>query len=342
MLRILHVGCGSISNSWLSNLTAREDLEICGIVDINRSAAEEQARKYNLSCPVFTNTETALLQIKPDILIDNIIPAGRLELAELAMSSGAHVLSEKPLADSIENALKIIQMSEIYNKNFFVMQNRRYNTNMFSFKNVIQSGIIGTPGYISAEFFRDPHFGGFRDEMDSPLLVDMAIHTFDQARFLLGKNPVSVYCREYNPEWSWYKGKSSAVCIFTFEDDVIFNYTGSWSALGMKTSWDSNWRVAGSKGSCTWNGTDFPKAEGSVAQDKDRYHPNSTPIDIEKINCPANSHKGCINEMISSIIRGEKAQTDCRDNILSLAMVFAAVKSAKENREILIKEILEV
>ena len=35
--------------------------------------------------------------------------------------------------------------------------------------------------------------------MDSPLVLDMAIHTFDQARFITGANPISVYCHEFNP-----------------------------------------------------------------------------------------------------------------------------------------------
>ena len=56
-----------------------------------------------------------------------------------------------------------------------------------------------------------PTSGGFREEMDSPLLVDMAIHTFDAARYVTGGDPVSVLCTEFNPPWSWYRGAASAV-----------------------------------------------------------------------------------------------------------------------------------
>lgn len=327
MLRLLHIGCGSISDAWLSTITARKDLRICGLVDLNKEATLRKAAEYNLDCPVFIDVETALKEIHPDVVIDNIVPDGRLDLAELCFKYGAHVFSEKPLASSIESAKKIVKLSNEYNKNFFVMQNRRYSTNMFSFKNAIQSGKIGTVGYLGSDFFRDPHFGGFRDQMDSPLLIDMAIHTFDQARFLLQKDPVSVYCHEYNPTWSWYSGNSSAICVFEFEDGIVYHYTGSWSSPGRNTSWDSNWRAVGSKDSCLWNGTDFPECgHGS----------------IQTINCSESSHSGCISEMIECIENNTRAQTDCRDNIKSLAMVFAAVKSSKENRIVYIKEILEV
>ena len=41
--------------------------------------------------------------------------------------------------------------------------------------------------------------------MESPLLLDMAIHTFDQARFITGADALSVYCHEFNPAGSWYR-----------------------------------------------------------------------------------------------------------------------------------------
>ena len=340
MLKLLQVGCGNISNAWLSALTKRSDVYICGLVDINRESAENKALEYSLECPVFTDVSEAISNLNPDIVVDNIVPSGRLELAELCMSKGLHVFSEKPLGDSIDTAVKIINLSDKFGKEFFVMQNRRYNTGMFSYKNAIQTSLTGDVGYLGAEFFRDPHFGGFRDEMPSPLLIDMAIHTFDQARFLLGKDPVSVTCKEYNPAWSWYQGNASAICVFTFEDGTIFNYTGSWCAPGMKTSWDSNWRASGSKGTCSWNGTDFPTAQISSFNNENR-HPEDTDIKVQKIECLHNGHEGCINEMIESIKTGRRAQTDCRDNIKSLVMVFAAIKSSVENREVQIKELLE-
>ena len=50
--------------------------------------------------------------------------------------------------------------------------------------------------------------------MPHVLLLEMAIHTFDAARLILGADPVSVYCKEWNPPGSWYKQNASAVAIF--------------------------------------------------------------------------------------------------------------------------------
>src|SRR5205814_1591110 len=83
---------------------------------------------------------------------------------------------------------------------------------------------------------------GFRDQMTSPLLLDMAIHTFDAARYLSQADPVSVYCEEFNPAWSWYQGNASASAIFELSGGLQYTYRGSRCAEGVPTSWASEAR----------------------------------------------------------------------------------------------------
>lgn len=65
---------------------------------------------------------------------------------------------------------------------------------------------------IHADFFIGAHFVGFRERMEHPLLLDMAIHTFDQARFLLGSAKAeTALCMAFNPASSWYDGCASAI-----------------------------------------------------------------------------------------------------------------------------------
>lgn len=80
------------------------------------------------------------------------------------------------------------------------------------------------PGILTADFFIGAHFGGFRDAMPSPLLLDMAIHTFDAARYLSGADPLAVYCDEFNPAWSWYAGNACATAIFEMTGGLRYVY----------------------------------------------------------------------------------------------------------------------
>jgi len=63
-----------------------------------------------------------------------------------------------------------------------VSQNRRYNPGLVAFRRLVLSRLGGI-GALSADFYSGYHFEGFREEMASPLLLDMAVHTFDAARY---------------------------------------------------------------------------------------------------------------------------------------------------------------
>ena len=68
--------------------------------------------------------------------------------------------------------------------------------------------------------------------MAHPLLVDMAIHTFDSPAYLLGSEPVSVYCESFNPAWSWFAGDAAAQAVFEIADGARYGSIGSWCSAG--------------------------------------------------------------------------------------------------------------
>ncbi|MNJ47989.1 hypothetical protein D3C77_431680 [compost metagenome] len=195
---------------------------------------------------------------------------------------------------------------------------------------------------INADFFLGPHFGGFRDMMESPLILDMAIHTFDQARFVIGADPVSVYCHEFNPPGSWYKGNASAVCIYEMSDGSVFSYRGSWCAEGASTSWEADWRIIGEKGTAIWDGIQAPYAEvlaSELAADETaekKFIRDTVRVEAAMGWNGKPGHEGCLDEMFLALKEGRPAETDCRDNVHSMAMVLGAIESAKSGRKVML------
>ncbi len=122
-----------------------------------------------------------------------------------ALLRGLPVLCEKPLAETVRECLTMVAAAEVSGKLLMVSQSRRYFRTGEAFGR--QLAELGAVGSLSCEFFKAPRFGGFREQMAEPLLVDMAIHQFDLARKLIGTEPLSVYCDSYNPEWSWFDGQ---------------------------------------------------------------------------------------------------------------------------------------
>ncbi|OES46687.1 Gfo/Idh/MocA family protein [Domibacillus iocasae] len=328
------VGCGGMANTWIDYIEAREDADIIALVDVNAEAAQSMAERRRLNVPCYTDLSEALADTGGNLVIDVTIPAAHKQVVTTALKSGYHVMGEKPLAETLQDGKEVVQTAEKTGKNYSVMQNRRYTKHIRTLQQLLIENKIGQVGSIHADFFIGPHFGGFREKMDSPLLIDMSIHTFDQARFLTGADAVSVYCHEYNPPGSWYEGNASAVCIFEMSNGSIFSYRGSWCAEGHKTSWDADWRITGTNGSAIWDGEGPPVFEiKDPSKPSEFIHPVRTET-AGTLWTGQEGHAGCLDEMFAALKENRLAETDCRDNIKSMEMVFGALESVKTGKKV--------
>jgi predicted dehydrogenase len=240
-LKVIQVGCGAMGRGWIENALKIPEIEMVGLVDVQRKAAEAAAEKFGLtSGVVFDTLAGAMEQTGADAVFDVTIPAAHESVVTEALGMGRHVLGEKPMSETLDSARRMVAAAEKSGKTYAVTQNYRYQPAIRSLQSFLVTGSIGPVQEVHSEFFIGAHFGGFRDEMAYPLILDMSIHTFDAARFLTGASPVSVYCHSFNPGRSWYKGDASAVAIFEMSDGVVFSYRGSWCSEGLKTNWNSN------------------------------------------------------------------------------------------------------
>ena len=214
------------------------------------------------------------------------------------------------------------------------MQNRRFEHGIRTLRDGLAAGRIGSVTMLACDFFKAPHFGGFREAMESPLLVDMAIHQFDQARFIVGAEPVAVSCHEFNPAGSWYRGDAAAICTFELADGSVFSYRGSWSAEGFGTSWNGSWRVVGTAGTALWDGEGDPVAEIAHAPEEPELLYPVEHAEWERTWDGPTGHAGCLDEMLAALAQGRRPETDASDNLKSFAMVLAALASARERSRI--------
>jgi len=267
-------------------------------------------------------------------VFDCTIPEAHFDVTLTALRHGCHVLGEKPLSVSMDHARRMCDAAQEAGKLYAVIQNRRYDLRIRRLRAFLESGALGPITTVNSDFYIGAHFGGFRDRMDHPLVLDMAIHTFDMARLISGADPVSVYCKEWNPSGSWYDGAASAVAIFDMTGGLVYTYRGSWCSEGRHTSWEAEWRIIGEKGTARWDGFEAMDAQVVTEQTGFRYPTQ----DIELPPAPPGSkdggHRGLIEELVQSIRHGGTPETTCTDNIKSLAMVFAAIQSASQRREV--------
>ena len=173
--------------------------------------------------------------------------------------------------------------------------------------------------------------------MEHVLLLDMAIHSFDQGRLLSGADPLAVYCHEWNPAGSWYDHDASAHCIFEMSGGLVLNYRGSWCCEGLNTTWECDWRIIGEKGCVKWNGGGEFQAQ-TVAKTGSFFSEMETVTVPILDDAKGGSHGGNIREFVDCVLNGGTPETTAADNIKSLAMVFGAIESADSGRRVAIGE----
>ncbi|HET6384455.1 MAG TPA: Gfo/Idh/MocA family oxidoreductase [Armatimonadota bacterium] len=333
-LRVVLAGCGGMSGRWLTVAKQRPDVEIVGLIDLREEAAHKRRDEFDLpGAAVGDDVREMLERLNPDVVLDCTIPSSHVMVTLEALAHGCHVMGEKPLADSMENARRSVAAAKQSGKLYAVMQNRRYDSRIRGFLHFLDSGQLGDLTTLNSDFYIGAHFGGFRDHMEHVLLLDMAIHTFDQARLISGADPVAVYCHEWNPTGSWYDHDASAICVFEMTGDVIYTYRGSWCAEGLSTTWECDWRAIGTKGSATWNGANVFRAQAATGSGA--FHSELTDLEINPARSSSEGgHAGAINEFLDCVHSGETPETVCTDNIKSLAMVFGAIESASAHRRV--------
>jgi predicted dehydrogenase len=307
-----------MGRTWLDVVARRDDVRVAAIVDVFIDAAKAAALDKGLDVPVFSTLEEALAAVQADLVLNVTIPEAHAAVDTVALRAGVPVLSEKPLTPTVAEALALAALSEVTGTLLATSQSRRYSPGIATFRDALQSN--GGAEHLATQFFVGPRFGGFREEMAHPLLEDMAIHTFDQARYLLDAEPTSVYCRESNPSWSWYQGAANADAIFSFDNGAVLASTGSWCADGLSTSWNGSWRGSFANGSASWDGGDTVELQ--------RRDEAVTAVPLTET---LRELDASLDEFLLALDGGPTPWGEVHRNVWSVAMVEGAIESARRD-----------
>ncbi|MFC7787566.1 Gfo/Idh/MocA family protein [Microbacterium sp. MAHUQ-60] len=323
---VIVIGAGGMGQAWLDTIARRPDLHVSAVVDVVEPAAQASVVARGLDAAVFTDVQQALTTAPADLVVNVTIPEAHLAVSSATVRMGVPVLTEKPVTPTVAEALRLAALSRARGVLVATSQSRRHTRGITAFRDALRTA--GGAQQLDARFFQNPRFGGFRDRMPHPLLIDMAIHTFDQARFVLGSEPVSVYCEEFNPSWSWYDGDAAAEAVFAFADGARFSYSGSWCADGLQTSWNGDWRGSAADGTASWDGETDVRLQGRNGDAERRPLPDAD----EGLDA-------ALAEFVTALDGGSAPSGEIHRNIWSLAMVEAAVASAEQGRRVLLADI---
>ncbi len=330
MRRIIQVGVGGMGRGWTDRIAESERWEAAAYVDTDRKnlmAAAARHRMPRARC--FTDVDTALRTIEADALLDVTPQQFRKGVCCAAFEHGLPVMSEKPLADNLRNAKTIVRRAEKMGVTYMVAQNYRYQAPIQTVRRFIEKGRLGDMGYVGVLFHKGPKFGGFREQMAFPLVLDMSIHHFDLMRCLLGADVNVVQATSVNAPWNWNKGDATVMAQLEFTNGVAVNYFGSWVSLGRETNWNADWRFEGSKGVLLLE-------QDEVAFSDKPGRKRKVPL----VKWPVCHQAYLLEAFADALDTGTEPETSGRRNLNSLATTWAVVRAAKEKRRVEVGELL--
>jgi myo-inositol 2-dehydrogenase/D-chiro-inositol 1-dehydrogenase len=328
------IGAGRIGRLHADNLVARvPNARVLAIADVVESAAQETATRLNI--PIATNDYHEILS-NPDIRAVAICSATdtHAQIIIEAAQAGKHIFCEKPIdfdLNRIDAALAAVEKAGVTLQVGF---NRRFDPNFSQVRNVIKSGGIGEP-HVLRITSRDPGPPPISYiKVSGGIFLDMTIHDFDMARFLIDSPVTEVFAAGgvlVDSAIGEAGDIDTAVVTLRFENGTIGIIDNSRKAV---YGYDQRVEVFGSKGAVT---TENNTPHRTVISDAGGVHsPLPLHFFLERYN---ESYIIEMQAFIKAIENDEMPSVTGIDGRIPVVMGLAATKSYHENRPVKISEI---
>ena len=199
MLKAGIIGCGYISKKHIETIIRLDSVELNAVSDVEKSRMEEACSFYqenirgSASVKQYGDYQNLIHDPEIDVIIITSISGLHAEMAKQALLESKHVIVEKPLALSIQEADEIIKLSRLKQRKVLVCHQLRYRPIFLKLKKLMEKGTLGEPymGAVSARINRSKEYyesAAWRGswEHDGGMLINQGIHLVDLLVWLLG------------------------------------------------------------------------------------------------------------------------------------------------------------
>lgn len=237
-LRVAVIGCGSIAqHRHLPEYKANKNVELVAVCDINEERAIEVAEKFGAKA--YTSYEELLNDGGVDavsVCTPNYLHA---PISIAALHAGVHVLCEKPMATSKQEAEAMIAAAKESGKKLMIAHNQRFVPSHQRARKLIESGEVGKIYSFRTAFGHGGPEGWSVDGKESwffqkekafvGAMGDLGVHKTDLLRYLLGEEVIEVGSFVETSAKDFADVDDNAVCILKTESGIIGTLAASWA-----------------------------------------------------------------------------------------------------------------
>ena len=228
------IGTGRIGKLHIQHLSQNiPEVELVAICTLDTETAETLAEQFNT--PQITSDYFTLLS---NSQIDAVVVASstdsHVEICQAAAEAGKHIFCEKPIALELEQIDETLAIVEDASVKFQVGFNRRFDVNFMRVREAVASGEIGEPHMlrITSRDLAPPPIEYIK--VSGGIFLDMTIHDFDMARYLIGDEVIEVYavgCVRVDPKIGEAGDIDTAIITLRFQNGVLATIDNSREAV---------------------------------------------------------------------------------------------------------------
>jgi len=348
--KMIQVGTGGFGAAWCSTFlppNIKDGLvEVVAAVDINPEALVNAKEHLGLrDDQLYTDINKAFDEVRADFCSIVVPPAFHEQVVDAALAHDMHILSEKPIADTLEASVRIANKVSKAGKKMGVTMSHRFDQDKTTLRKELRSGRYGRIDYLVCRFTCDCRkfgsWGKFRHEIPDTLMVEGAVHHLDILADLAGSKCDTIYAQTWNPAWGEFAGDSQGLVIMRCENGVRATYEGAkTNAVGLN-GWTREYIRAECEGATL--------ILNHRQLERFTYDPSSTwaqgregqgePIPL--IEQPKWANTWLIEKFVRWLDGGEPMETNVQDNLQSVALVFAAIESSRTGQPVKVQEFLQ-
>lgn len=350
-VRIGIIGSGGIAGAHVNAYKQMDDVEVVGVADIIPGKAEEFLAKHGLSGTRAFDDHKRLLELDLDGVSICTPNVAHHPTTVDSLRAGKHVLLEKPMSVTLEEAVDMVRASRQAGKILTVGFQPRYDPNMLIIKDLIQAGTLGKVYYVEVGGGRRRGMprGTFvrKDLAGAGAMADIGCYSLDMALNALGyPKPLTVSAftsnyfgtnPKYHPEADRFNVEDFGSALIRLEGDLVLQFKISW-AMHMDTlgptiflGTDAGLKVTPA-GSGPWSGVWDGKV-GSITLYHDiQGHHTESPIPIKQHQVNLFFEK--VRAFVVAVKEGKPAPIPGEQILLNQAVIDGILRSAEQKREV--------
>jgi predicted dehydrogenase len=330
-IRVIVVGMGARGRDWAREIRRTAGFELTACVDTDTNV-KQPAGLASGDC--YEDLKEALENTRSDAVIIATPADCHAESCRQALSHGLAVVVEKPFTTKLSEAATLIWLATEKGKPLIVAQNYRYMRSFRTARRLISEGVLGPVGMVVCQYYRVPHeMAASLARLPDRIMWGIGVHHLDMLRYALAQDVTAVIADSFSLPWGTLPKGASMRLMLTFAGGTRAVYNATYESSGhefFERGQEFYARFVGERATLhifqRWL---FLCEKGKL------------PRLVRRGSRKVTEEQVLLRQLEQALLTGAEPDSSGRDNLRTMAVVEACIRSAEEKRWINPQELLD-